>query len=988
MFRPLLTALAALIATSLAPLQAQSNNLYVGPSTLTFNGVAGGIPTGIQTLSASSLSTPLALNVTVENTDGTTTNWLKISATNGVTPFNVSVYADPTGLKAGTYFSRVNFFGSFGATVFVNFVVTGGTSVTPIVANPSSFSINASSSGGPITQTISLSSATSGVGFNVSTSTTSGGNWLTVLYSTNNQTPATITIQMDPTLLYSQSYTGNIVVTPISGGSALNIPVTMNVNGSTTGFTISATNIPVNYQINTSYPATQQIFINNSSGAISYTATSSQPWAMLSTGTNPTPSSTTGGLTGNPLFITILPSGLTAGIYTSYLSITASTGQTLNATVTLNVSNSGFFIANPNSLTFNYGAGLAPGPQTVVISSSSGAAINFTANASSNGNWLTVSPGAGNTSGNNTLTVSVPYISLTNGTYSGSITLTDIASGVTTAIPVTLNYGVTGGTNQLTITPSSVSLQAGVGGVPVSQVISVAAYSGASQNFQVTASATPAWLSVAPGVGVTPSTITVVAAPTQVPGPGTYNGNLLFTNFDGSQQTIPVSFNVTSNANFAAAPTSLAFSQAVGAPTPAAQIVKITTTSGPLNSAFTAVGNAAWLNVTTTAGTTPGSLLVSASAASLSVGTYNAQITVSGGLNQLVIPVSFTVQPANTLSLSSTSLNFNYQAGLGTPAPQVITVSSPGGAVPFTTQVATSIGGNWLIVSQSAGSTPSNLAVSINPAGLTTGIYPGTITLTSSDGSNQKLSININLTVSAPPAPQITKVLHAATMQATWLSPGLIVVLQGIGMGPVNTVNGTLLAPGAVDTIAGGTRVLFDGVAAPVLSANATSVLAVVPYGVSGKVNSNIVVEYQGVQSNPFGSSVFDSAPGIFTRDGSGLGQAAINNENGSPNSPANPAALGSVISIFGTGEGNTIPLGQDGRIIVTDLRVPVLPVRFFINGRQLDILYAGSAPGFVAGSFQVNVRIPIDLPTIGSLPIELQVGSRASQSNITVAVK
>ena len=48
------------------------------------------------------------------------------------------------------------------------------------------------------------------------------------------------------------------------------------------------------------------------------------------------------------------------------------------------------------------------------------------------------------------------------------------------------------------------------------------------------------------------------------------------------------------------------------------------------------------------------------------------------------------------------------------------------------------------------------------------------------------------------------------------------------------------------------------------------------------------------------------TAPGVFTADGSGRGQAAAVNQDGTRNGPGAPAAGGSVLSLFATGEGQT----------------------------------------------------------------------------------
>ena len=57
------------------------------------------------------------------------------------------------------------------------------------------------------------------------------------------------------------------------------------------------------------------------------------------------------------------------------------------------------------------------------------------------------------------------------------------------------------------------------------------------------------------------------------------------------------------------------------------------------------------------------------------------------------------------------------------------------------------------------------------------------------------------------------------------------------------------------------------------------------------------------------------AAPALFSANSSGKGNGAILNQDNTPNSPANPAEKGSVVVLFGTGEGQTNPRGVDGRI-------------------------------------------------------------------------
>src|SRR5205085_1102206 len=120
----------------------------------------------------------------------------------------------------------------------------------------------------------------------------------------------------------------------------------------------------------------------------------------------------------------------------------------------------------------------------------------------------------------------------------------------------------------------------------------------------------------------------------------------------------------------------------------------------------------------------------------------------------------------------------------------------------------------------------------------------------------------------------------------------------------------------------------------------------------------------------------------------SGVGQGAVLNQNTTLNSPNNPEAKGRVLVLYATGEGQTNPQGNTGRIIGSDVRSPVSPVSVRIGGRPAAVEYAGSAPGLVAGTFQVNVRIPQDAPSGSAVSIELQVGQAISQAGVTVAIQ
>jgi uncharacterized protein (TIGR03437 family) len=225
----------------------------------------------------------------------------------------------------------------------------------------------------------------------------------------------------------------------------------------------------------------------------------------------------------------------------------------------------------------------------------------------------------------------------------------------------------------------------------------------------------------------------------------------------------------------------------------------------------------------------------------------------------------------------------------------------------------------------------------------------------------------------------VTGVTNAASGLPGPIAPGEIVVVSGSGLGPAQ-----LVSSGAGQA---GTTVQFNGVPAPLIYTWATQVAVVVPYAiVSG--SAQITVDYQGQTSAAFTVPVASSAPGVFTLDSSGKGQAVALNPDSSVNSAAAPAKAGDVISLFATGEGETTPAGVDGQLATSPVPQPILPVRVTIGGQTVKPVNAGGVLGDIAGVMRVDVQIPAGIQTGLGVPVVLQVGDNSSQPGITIAVQ
>lgn len=185
--------------------------------------------------------------------------------------------------------------------------------------------------------------------------------------------------------------------------------------------------------------------------------------------------------------------------------------------------------------------------------------------------------------------------------------------------------------------------------------------------------------------------------------------------------------------------------------------------------------------------------------------------------------------------------------------------------------------------------------------------------------------------------PMLTGFANSASFAMnTGAYPGALVSLVGVGF------------HGAPETV------MIAGVAAPVLYAGPDQINVQIPFEANaGRVDLSLPAENITIQL-PITRSL-----GIFTTDGA---HAAAVNQDGTVNSALNPAAMGSIVSLYGTGA--VWPFGMaDGGIPSAAARLNQEQNGFqvidFPAGIPQDILYAGAAPGIINGVFQMNVAVP-----------------------------
>ncbi len=930
---------------------------------------------------------PTAAAVVVSSSDGLQTvvatpttisggNWLIVSG-GGNTPAAAGISVNPAGLAAGLYQGQVTFTAS-GAASPLSVPVTLTVSAAPTLNlsfNNLSYAYQLGGSTPP-NQQITIT-ASDGSSRPVSAVVSAGGSFVT-LTQDSSTTPATLTLAISPIGLSAGVYRASIVLTSTgAGNSPVIIPVTLTIS-SAPSLTANPGSAVFSLGSNNAPPLPVAIALGSTGTPLPFSTSvvGGSPWIVIS-GAGTTPA---------VLQISVNAAGLTAGIYTDAVAI-ASPGAANNPLlipITLVVSAAPLLTAAPASLSFVEVSTHLRDTRTLAIGSTS-SALTFSSSISSATSWLSAS-GSGTTPGG--ITVSADATGLTPGTYQGAILISSAgAANSPLSVPVSLLVMETASL-QATPTPVSFSYKQ-AGPAPSPQTVGVTLGGQPAMNTNATAAPGEPWLSVQNGAG----SVTIGVNPAGLLS-GTYSGSVLVESQGASNSplVVPVSLVVAGLPEFDISQSSVAFTALQAQSQPVSSTISLTTGQNPAAVDFELdVTASTWLTVTPTSGTTPMAVTVTADPTGLRVGSYSGSIIVSSNGKRLqTTPVNLTVANAPTLTTSPPFLVYSYSHGGSNPSPVNLYIGRFGADIPVTATPSDP----WISVNPSTPSTSGPIAVTVNPAGLPAGIYQGSVTLTAADGGGGALppakQVAVTLYVDQPANPQIFSVPSGMSFLDSPIPPGMIFSIFGSDIGPAVPVNLVVQPDGAVSQSLGGVQVLVNGIPCPLIYVSSTQINAIAPYALYTKNTANIAVQYLGVLSDEVPVIVNPSMPGLFSYPPTGSGPGAILNQDMSVNTHANPAARGSIISLFGGGDGQSAPQGIDGLVNsnqIGELSKPLLPVTVTIGGVTADVQYAGAAPTLVSGVIQVNVRIPASLSS-GDLLVVLTVGGVSSQSGLMVSVK
>ncbi len=259
----------------------------------------------------------------------------------------------------------------------------------------------------------------------------------------------------------------------------------------------------------------------------------------------------------------------------------------------------------------------------------------------------------------------------------------------------------------------------------------------------------------------------------------------------------------------------------------------------------------------------------------------------------------------------------------------------------------------------------------------------GSILFTDS-GNGRIRKLTPEVTIVPPPTIAKLSIVHGATFQEGPVAAGEMISILGVGLGPEPGISAKLTPEGTLQTDVAGTQVLFDGHPAPLFYVHDQQVNAQVPYEVYGRFQTELSVVVKGAVVATATIPVNSAVPGLLTAN-KGIGQAIALNQDGTANSFENPAVRGSVLVLYGTGDGEMTSESKTGKpAVAAPFRSPV---SVLIHGKPVDVLYAGSAPSLV-GLMQINVGIPANFPHAGILDIVVSIGGEVTQKGVTVVIR
>jgi hypothetical protein len=968
-------------APELKSVQPRTGQLSIGGQmvTVTQSGGKGELALSGEQISVDAAATTRSIGVATNYSDFAWTatsadSWIVVSPGGGTGPGTLSLQIarlDSGGWRTGTVSVA-------GHTLTVR-------QTSSVIVSPSYLNLNAPRGGTPAKQTVSVR-GTPGTGFEVVRSADS--TWLTV-DPRQGVTPAVLTVTADPAGLPPGSYQGSVTI----NGQVLSVSFTVSrpvIALSLSSLFFQKTNEDVDL-------SSKAIIVSADGGPVTYSAALTDrnvSWLSL-TGTE--------GAAPGAIQVSVSPAGLPTGEYRAVilLSLTGASVESLTIPVTLRIPELSVTVSgaagSPPVGTQDAGNGQVnlasntqdpqvppPGAQ-LQVNTPTPQPFRASTTMPGGANWLSVSPTSGSTPAN--LSLVVDRTGLQPGTYSGFVNVstgegsapqgaglkqpaqasasplaaTEASSkSVTLAVTFTVDAPV----KTVGVTPSSLSLSRQKDSTAV-QRLTLQVSGAPGQQFYAASNAP--WIRLSPASGTAPAAVQVDIDPSYILTEKVLS-TITFTSPDAPATPTLVPIEVQSLATPLALTLDQTWLELTGQESAEPASLSIRLNSSTTGTPFSVASSQPWLSAVSDGGTAPATVNVLANPDGLKPGAYSGNLVFTAGASQVMLHVSFTVNPRPSFQVSASPVGLRLIQHSASGTESTLSLTARVRNIPFTSTVQD---GSWLTVTSDSSTTPAALRVSTTAEALelAAGVYTATITVNSTEGSDP-VEIPVVLTVDAgAPALGQPEIVSFASGQIGPIAPGMLIKLTGLHL-PVEPLEAKLDTRVAPQQLAG-VRVLFDGLPGPVLSVAPEEVSAMVPYELGSRTATAVTLEYLGQAAPPVLATVTAWRPEVVpVAESPG---SLARHPDGTPVSAQAPALPDSIIQIDATGLGLTDPL-----LSSTAVQTQSLPVGFggnlsvLYNGTPAVVLFTGPKPGRAPGLIQINIRVPADAAPNGDITVSL----------------
>ncbi len=229
-------------------------------------------------------------------------------------------------------------------------------------------------------------------------------------------------------------------------------------------------------------------------------------------------------------------------------------------------------------------------------------------------------------------------------------------------------------------------------------------------------------------------------------------------------------------------------------------------------------------------------------------------------------------------------------------------------------------------------------------------------------------------------SPKIERVVNSADGQRP-VAPGGLISISGQNMSPINVATRQIPLPTAL----GESCLTVNGVPVPLIFVSEKQVNAQLPFNIDGNVT--MILRTPGGISDNFNLQILPTAPGVFRQQVEGLGEvpSIVNIRNGGLATGSNPVKREDRITIYLTGLGRTSPPIDEGLPSPeSPLSSALVEPKVTLGGQELPVDFAGLSPGQV-GVYQINARVPVNVPTGFEVPLVIQQGSITTSVTVRV---